>query len=323
MTTLALEPILGHEGTSLSTELVDRAADYARVSKATSTVVTYGYAWRGFVRWCRTRGVAALPADPTTVATYLADEAGRLKVATLELRIVSIAEAHRLAGLDSPTKDPRVVAVLKGVRRTHGKARTKKKPLSVLDLKSVLSTLGDDLQGRRDAAMLLLTYGAALRRSEVVGLDVGDIEFHPDGLIVNVRRSKTDQEGTGHRVGVGYGSSPETCPVVALRKWLAATGLTNGPLFRAIDRHGKIRRGRLRPRAVARIIQNLGDRVGLDPKKLGGHSLRAGFATAAARAGLSEREIARTTRHKSMAVLRGYIHEGEMFAAESTRRIGL
>lgn len=323
MDALTIELMKTTRSTSLSTELVDLAAHYAQASKAGSTVTTYGYAWRSFVKWCRARGQVALPADPTTIVSYLADEARRLTVATLELRLVAIGEAHRLAGVPPPTKDPRVVAVMRGVRRSHGRPQTKKAPLSVLDLRSVLATLHDDAQGRRDAALLLLTFGAALRRSEVVALDVGDVEFQSEGMIVSIRRSKTDQQGQGHRVGVGYGSSPDTCPVVSVRRWITAAGIKDGPLFRAVDRHGHVRAGRLRPRAVARIVKRLGGRIGLDVQTLAGHSLRAGFATSAARAGLSEREIARTTRHRSMVVLRGYIHEGEMFTAESTKRIGL
>jgi integrase len=185
---------------------------------------------------------------------------------------------------------------------------------------SIVETLDTStVAGLRDKALLLLGFSAALRRSEIVNLDVEDLSFRSDGFLLRIRRGKTDQEGRGRTIGVAHGRNG-TCPVVAVRRWLMAAGIESGPLFRAVDRHDHIRQGRLCGRTVCRIVKRHVPQAGLDPARFGGHSLRSGFATSAAAAGVEEREIAEVTGHRSLVVLRGYIRSGKLFDVE---RIGL
>ena len=138
-------------------------------------------------------------------------------------------------------------------------------------------------------------------------LDVEDVTFAPEGAIVNLRRSKTDQIGSGTRIPIPRASTPEVCPVRALTAWLAAAKISDGPLFRAIDRHGRVG-GRLSGRAVANIVQ-----ARAPGTNIGGHSLRSGFGTSAAQGGHTEAAIMRHGRWKSVVVARGYICEGAIW----------
>ncbi|MGH7732529.1 MAG: site-specific integrase, partial [Gemmatimonadales bacterium] len=142
-------------------------------------------------------------------------------------------------------------------------------------------------------------------------------------LVVTIRRAKTDQEGAGEKVGVPYGSNPATCPVRTLTAWKEAASITVGPLFRPVDRHGNVAPTALSGLAVALIVKGRAEEAGLDPEDFSGHSLRAGLATSAAAAGVPERIIAATTRHKSMTVLRRYIREGDLFRENAAAAVGL
>ena len=177
--------------------------------------------------------------------------------------------------------------------------------------------------GCRDRALLLLGFAGAMRRSELVGLDVADITEGTDGLIVRLRRSKTDQEGAGRTVGIPFGSNLATCPVRAWRAWLELSSITEGAAFRPVDRHGRIAVTRLSGQAVALVLKRHASRAGLDRDEVAGHSLRAGLATSAAAAGVPERVIAEQTGHKGTAMLRRYIREGTLFRENAASAVGL
>ncbi len=256
-------------------------SDYIRVSKADNTLRGYRSDWLDFCGWCESRGLPQLPAAAETVAAYIADCAGRLKVGSLQRRLNAIAQAHKLAGFASPTQFPMVANTMKGIRRTKGTAPSQKAPAVTDDIRAMVEATDDGLIGLRDRALLLLGFAGAFRRSELVGLDVADCAFGKDGLTVRLRRSKTDQEGAGRSVGIPYGSNPATCPVRTLQSWLELAALTEGAVFRSINRHGQLQPRALSGMDVARIVKKLAERAGLDPAKYAGHSLRAGHATAA------------------------------------------
>jgi integrase len=213
-------------------------------------------------------------------------------------------------GYDSPTKEEPVRLVRRGMRRTLGTAQRQVRPVTVHDLRAMLEGLGIDPAGCRDRALLLLGFAGALRRSELVGLDVADITEGVDGLTVHLRRSKTDQEGAGRTVGIPFGSNPVTCPARAWRAWLEVSGITEGHAFCPVDRHGHMGTTRLSGNAVALVLKRHAARVGLDPSEVAGHSLRACLATSAAAAGVPERVIAQQTGHRGTAMLRRYIPRG-------------
>jgi integrase len=179
------------------------------------------------------------------------------------------------------------------------------------------------LLGVRDRALLLLGFAGAFRRSELTSLDHEDLEFTPEGLVALLRRSKTDQEAQGRKVGIPYGSNPQTCPVRAVQAWFAASEISTGPIFRRVDRHGKLRAGRLSGYAVALVVKRHAEAAGLDAAKYAGHSLRAGLATSAAIGGASERAIMAQTGHRSVSMVRRYIRDGNLFRENAAAKAGL
>jgi site-specific recombinase XerD len=290
--------------------LTEAARGYLRDSRARATQRAYRSDWACFTRWCETRGVASLPASPETVALYLSDLAGVKAVATIARRATSIAVAHRTARLESPTRSEEVRLVLAGIRRTFGVAARKKAPARVPELRRLVATLDPAHPGGvRDRALLSLGFAMAARRSELVALDVADVEETADGLMVNIARSKTDQEGEGVRVGVPFGSDPAVCPVRSLRAWLTLAEITEGPIFRPVNRHGRIGPGRLSGRAVAEVVKRCAAAAGLDPSRYAGHSLRSGMITSAIEGGASEHRTMQHSRHRSLAVFRGYVRD--------------
>lgn len=304
-------------------EIADRASEFIHQSKSKNTIRAYRADWAHFDSWCKLHGQSSLPAMVGTVALYVADLAATHKSATITRRISAISQAHQIAGMESPTKASKVRLVLAGIRRTIGVAQEGKTPVLVEDLKRMIARLPEGLLGVRDRALLLIGFAGGFRRSELTGLDVDAVEITRDGLVVTIRRSKTDQEGEGRKIGVPYGSNPVTCPVRAFQAWLESSGITEGPIFRPISRHGKMAATRLSGAAVAGIVKKYVDAVGLDASHFAGHSLRSGLATSAASAGASERSIMNQTGHRSTAMVRRYIREGSLFRENAAAVLGL
>lgn len=304
--------------------LAGSARAFVESARSPATLRAYRSDWRHFTGWCERRDLAPMPAAPETVALYLTDLAGVLATATLQRRLTSISQAHQQAGHDTPTGAALVRQTWRGIRRTFGTAQQGKAPARTAEVRAMVATLDlGRLKGVRDRALLLIGFAGALRRSELVGLDVDDVTETGDGLVVLLRRSKTDQEGAGERLGLPYGSDPATCPVRAWRAWLDASGVLEGPAFRAVDRHGRLGERRLSDRAVAEVVKASAAAAGLDPVQFAGHSLRAGLITSAAEAGVAERDIMRHSRHKSVPVMRRYIRGATLFQANAAAAVGL
>lgn len=294
--------------------LVERAKEYAADARASSTRKAYEADFRSFEQWCAVQGLPSMPASPAAVAVYLTHLADRgRKVATIERALTGIVHAHRARGVDWPRAHPAIANVMAGIRRRVGTAPAQKAPVVDELLAAMLATLDEDLRGLRDRALLTLGWSGAFRRSELVALTVADVGRSSEGLIVKLRRSKGDQEGRGAEKGIPYASRACLCPVRSLDAWLGAATITEGALFRYIDRHGRVHAEALSDRSVARIVQRTAERAGLDPDTVGGHSLRAGFATTAAKRGKSLDAIMRQTLHKSERVARSYIRHAKLF----------
>jgi site-specific recombinase XerD len=261
------------------------AVDLAKAEKALSTRKAYGTDFRIFKAWCDGNGVSALPAIPETVAAFLASESKTAKPSTLGRRIAAIRYAHKLAHLDTPTDSEAVKATLRGIRRTFGGAKVRKAPAVAAKMHSMVALAPDRLSGLRDRALLLLGFAGAFRRSELVALDVTDIADAKTGLLVTIRRSKTDQESEGVTIAIARGDV--ACPARALREWLDAAGIETGPIFRAINKGGTVATDRLTDRSVANIVKVYAGRAGFDASTFSGHSLRSGFLTSAAAKGAS------------------------------------
>jgi integrase len=316
-TTLTIVPEHG----ALTRRLSERARNYVSAARADNTRRAYQSAWSEFQQWCAARKLSALPATPEALADYLTCLAdGGRRVSTIQQKFSAISLAHETADVPNPTKAESVKLTMQGIRRKLGCASQQKAPVTRGELSRMISTLSDDLAGKRDKAILLVGFAGAFRRGELVGLNVEDVRFGAADLTINLRRSKTDQEGHGAVKRIPMLDNPTLCPVRALKDWLDAAQIKSGALFRAIDRWGHARRDRLNDRAIALIVKRAAKAAGLDTRQFAGHSLRAGFVTQAANDQTPEWAIAEVTGHKSRAVLQRYIRDAGRGQLTAIRR---
>ena len=230
--------------------------------------------------------------------------------------------AHEMAGYADPTGNKHVKLTLKGIRRKVGTAKAKKSPILATDVRAMTNSLPARLIGLRDRALILLGFAGAFRRSEVAQIAIEYVEETAEGIKVFIPRSKTDQEGQGRYIGIKRGAIPATCPVRALNAWIEAAGISSGPIFRRVDRHGNVKEP-ITAQIVALIVKRAAAAAGLDPAKYSGHSLRAGFVTQGALNGATETNIMRQTGHTSHATVRGYIRIANIFKDNVSGMLGL
>ena len=291
--------------------LPDQVASYVADSLAENTRRAYLSDLAHFESWG-----GCIPASDTLVASYLAAHAETLSVATLVRRLSSISKAHAASGVVNPVRAELVKATLRGIRRRRGSAQREATPLLKDDLFAMLDAMGDALKDARDRALLLIGFAGGFRRSELVAIDIGSIQFMRQGVIVTIPRSKTDQLGAGRKVGIPVGRTRH-CPVGALEDWIARAGLIEGPLFRPVDRHGRIHPNALTGEAVSLVIKERVAAAAINPAGFSGHSLRAGLATSAAQAGVATWRIRAQTGHASDATLSKYVRDGELFTGNA------
>lgn len=284
-----------------------RAAIYLKASLCESTKRAYNADLAHFATWG-----GAIPGSSELVARYLAAHGDILSPFTLARRLVAIGKAHEARNLANPCDTELVRSVLRGIRRVHGAAQRQVDPLLREDVLAVIDSLPPTFKAVRDRALLLVGFAGALRRSELVGLNVEDVKFVPEGLILCLRRSKTDQEGEGRNIGIPYARS-RACPVKALRMWLERAAITSGPIFRGVAKGGHIQPAAMTSQSVALVIKKYAAGIGLDPCKFSGHSLRAGLITSAAKLGVSAWKIRAQSGHRSESMLARYIRDGELF----------
>lgn len=279
------------------------AAGYIDAAQSKATKHGYASDVRDFLK----HG-GSIPATPDQVTQYLADIAPSLAVATIERRLIAIHKAHTDAGHVSPMIDSRVKRTMQGIRRTFGTRQRQVKALVKDDLLEMLVMVDQQkpMKAARDKALLLIGFAGAFRRSELVALCCEDLTEHAGGIEILLRHSKTDQEKAGRTVFIPHANG-ERCPVKALAAWRVLAGIDSGWLFRAVNRHDQISDSPLTAQSVALIVKAAAQRVGTDPSVVSGHSLRAGYCTQAAIAGLQPYQIREQTGHKSDATLARYI----------------
>lgn len=299
-------------------------------SWSASTLRAYRSDWVDWEIYCQSRAVAPLPGEPMAVAGYLSALAEgtwrkKLRLATIERRRAAISHIHRESGHTDPSADPRVARVLSGIRRQLTVSKVRKSPVRAADLKRMVTKLADDPRGLRDKALLLIGFATGCRRSELVALQVDDVRTHRDGLIVEVRRSKTDQVGEGLIKLVRMGREPVTCPVRALQKWLAKASITSGPVFREITNALVVKDAAMSERGVARAVQRAALAAGMNPQLFAGHSLRAGYVTEADARGAKTTDIMTQTGHRSVQMIAVYTRYNldEKFEKSSALDLGL
>lgn len=314
------------EETSLSTEILelqDEAKKHLANSKAQNTKRAYRNDWSQFSNWCKKNRLQDLPADPETLVYYITFLGKTLKASSIKRKMTAISQRHETAGYPSPTKTSLVKGVWDGIQRSIGIKEEGKEALWLDELRQIIQAIDQNtLIGIRNRALLIVGWAGALRRSELVALNIEDISKTRDGLILHLNRSKTDQKGEGQEIALPYGSNPLTCPVRSLEDWLNASGISEGPLFRRMDRHGNLL-GRLTPQSVGLVVKKCCESVGIDSEQYGAHSLRSGFCSTAAKAGKAEHQIMKQTRHKRSDSLQRYIKKANLFDDNAASGIGL
>lgn len=335
------------------TAISDASFRFLEASKAANTRLAYRKDWGHFVEWCNRNKLPPLPSTAEMIGNYLSHlvetgyqvkrknkESGKAEwihkdftAATIGRRIAAISQAHEYyldkeaneeekKILVNPTKTSHVKDIFSGIKRTIGTAQTKKKAATVEIIRALVDILPDDLKGNRDRALLTFGFGGGFRRSELAALDVSHISFTEKGVLVLVKRSKTDQEAKGEEIGIYYGKHLSTCPVRSLERWIRRSGITTGHLFRTINRHGQLGE-RLTGHGIAHILKEIAEQAGFNKDLFSSHSLRHGFITSADERGKSEESIMRQTRHKSIQTMRGYLERPDPFKDNASEDIGL
>lgn len=318
--------------------LTELEAGYVQAARAVNTMRGYRSDWREFTAWCAAERRAPMPAAADTITRYLTSLADYgARVGTMSRRLSAIKFAHQLRDLPDPTRNARVIAVWEGIRRVHGQPPEQADPLMPPDLFDVLNacpttrtwrTAGrppePSLAGARDRVLLLVGFVGALRRSELAAIDVDHLRPHPNGLVLPLFRSKTNQTGEeAELVVLPRSANPARCPVTAIDTWLSYADITTGPLLRPVTKGNRPGAGRLHPESINTLVKAAITRAGLDAAAFSAHSLRAGFVTYAHLRGLPDRAITRQTRHRSQASLDAYIRVEEAWIDNAATSLGL
>jgi site-specific recombinase XerD len=295
-------------------------------SKANNTVRAYKSDFNDFGIFCAQNGFKSLPSDPKIVSLYLTHLSTKdAKMSTLKRRLVSIGVIHKLKGHYLDTKHPAIIENIMGIKRRKGSIQKAKKPILIKSLKLIIDAIDQqnkqEIKKFRDRSIILIGFSGGFRRNEIVSLDYDDLDFVPEGLKINIKRSKTDQFGEGFTKALPYFDSSQYCPVVSLKNLLDLSKINSGPVFRRFVKGSKLSKNRLTDQTVALLIKKYLNLAGIDSKNFSGHSLRSGFATSAAESGVEERTIMAMTGHKSSEMVRRYIKEANLFKNNALNKI--
>ena len=295
-------------------------------SKANNTVRAYKSDFTDFGLFCVQNGFKSLPSEPKIVSLYLTHlSVKNAKMSTLKRRLVSIGVIHKLKGHYLDTKHPTIIENIMGIKRRKGSFQKGKKPILISNLKAIINVIDQqkkaEIKKFRDRSIILIGFSGGFRRNEIVSLDYDDLDFVPEGLKINLRRSKTDQFGKGLTKALPYFDNSQYCPVVSLKNWIEISRISSGPVFRRFIKGSKLSENRLTDQTVALLIKEYLQLVGIDSKNYSAHSLRSGFATSAAESGAEERSIMAMTGHKSTEMVRRYIKEANLFKNNALNKI--
>lgn len=291
----------------------DSAKKYVIESTSAATRKAYKSDLRIFAHWCNERNLPAMPSTPSIVADFIAHQAAEdnIGASTLNRRVAAIKYAHELNNLVSPTKDKIVSATLKGIRRNQSKPVVKKQAATIDTIYQLLAQIDKTSpMGKRDYALLILGFAGAFRRSELAALNIEDLAFNDKGIVVTIRKSKTDQDGQGQTIAIPNGKLNISGIV---KTWIEFAGIESGALFRSVNRGGNVGTAAINDKTVARVIKKYAKLANLDASLFSGHSLRSGFITSAAESGANLFKIMDVSRHKSVETVRGYVRSAEQF----------
>ena len=308
---------LGH-GLSHHTGAAARYVE-AGLTGAPNTARAYGAHLKRFSAWCTEHGHEPLPATVDALVgfcTHLA-EAGK-KVSTLVQHCAAISKAHAVRGVDSPTDDKQFKIFMDGVRRVHGVRQKQASAFSLVQLKQLVRSLNvQTLTGLRDRAMLLLGFTGAFRRSELTALNVQDLRFIEECLVVSLGKSKTNQMGDYEEKAIFYSPEPAVCPIRSLKAWLEQLERSEGPIFVMLRKGNRLTTRRLSDQSINTVVQRY-----LGPGYTA-HSLRASFVTVAKLNGADDSKIMNQTKHKTSAMIRRYTRLDNVQQHNAAKELGL
>jgi site-specific recombinase XerD len=289
--------------------------DNIRSSKSINTIRAYKSDFNHFVNFCKKNNFKPLPADPKIVSFYITDLSSSSKVSTLKRRLASISVIHKLKGHYIDIKHPLIIENLMGIQRKKGVFQKSKKPILINELKEIISIIDnsekDERKKARDKALMLIGFSGGFRRSELVNIDLEDLEFTKEGVKIFLKRSKTDQSGEGMIKAIPYFKDINFCPIHSLKRWIEISQINKGLIFDISDK------------MVAILIKKYLSEAGFDSEKYSGHSLRSGFATVAADSGADEKSIMTMTGHKTTQMVRRYIKETNLFKNNALKKMNL
>ena len=303
-----------------------KARTYQDAADAPATLRAYASDLRNYEAWCAQHRMTALPATPEVVGAYLAASGEGYAMQTLRRRVAAIARASGVAGYSLDTKHPAIRETLRGIGRTHGSRGRRSAALTTNELKKLSGVCEPGLAGDRDRALMLVAFAGALRRSELVALDVEQLAWSDDGVKLLLVKSKTDKEGEGAEIIIVHGRHEATCPVRALRRWLEAGAIKSGPAFRKVNKAGRVETRRLSEDAVRQILLRRAAQAGVKgslSEPVSPHGLRAGFVTTAYRNGVPDEEIMGHTRHRSLTTMRSYVRRAKLSRKSPSGKLGL
>ncbi len=308
-------------------KLHEETLNNLKLSKANNTLRAYKSDFKDFGVFCAKHGFNAMPTEPKVVSLYLTHLSTNSKISTLRRRLVSIGVVHRLKGHYLDTKHPVIIENLMGLKRKKGSIQTGKKPILINHLKQIINTIDEQkiekIKKLRNRTLILIGFGGGFRRTELISIDYEDLDFVEEGLKITLRRSKTDQFGEGLIKGLPYFTNEKYCPVTSLKDWINISKIKTGPIFRRFAKGTILTSHRLTDQSVVLIIKDYLKLAGIDNKNFSGHSLRSGFATAAAESGADERSIMAMTGHKTTQMVRRYIKEANIFKNNALNKIKL
>ncbi|MBS0641366.1 MAG: site-specific integrase [Proteobacteria bacterium] len=299
---------------------------YQDAADAPATIRAYAADLANYGAWCERHGLEPMPATPEVVGAYLAAAGEGYALPTLRRRVAAIARACGVDGHPLDTKHPAIRETLRGIGRKHGAPARRSAALTTAEIRKLSRACGTSLAGTRDRALFLVGFAGALRRSELVGLDIEHISWTRGGMKLLIARSKTDAEGEGAEIAIPRGNAPETCPVMGLQQWLTAADIVSGPLFRKVNRGGAVEANRLVPDAVRQILLKRAAQAGLRGtlgEPVSPHGLRAGFVTTAYGNGVPDEEIMGHTRHRSLTTMRSYVRRAKLSRTSPAGKLGL
>jgi site-specific recombinase XerD len=289
--------------------------DNIRSSKSVNTIRAYKSDFNHFVDFCKKNNFKPLPADPKIVSFYITHLSSNSKVSTLKRRLASISVIHKIKGHYIDIKHPLIIENLMGIQRKKGVFQKSKNPILIKELKEIINVIEKlekkEIRKARDKALILIGFSGGFRRSELVNIDLEDLEFTKEGVKIFIKRSKTDQSGEGMIKAIPYFKDKNFCPIYFLKKWIEISNVNKGLIFDISDK------------MVAILIKKYLSAAGFDPKKYSGHSLRSGFATVAADYGADEKSIMTMTGHKTTQMVRRYIKESNLFKNNALNKIDL